>query len=107
MADVCANVDAEEQIDAEELCAGRLESLLPHHVFVDVVTLRRKLHRMPELAFQEVATAAAISTELDAIEGVEVLDFSCGGTGVLAIIEGGLAGGPTILFRADLVRHAQ
>ena len=101
-----ACVDCTEPVDAQELCGGRLEDLLPKEIFLSVVALRRMLHRTPELAFHEFATAATLRRELCSIDGVELLDFPAGGTGVLAIIEGSIAGGATILFRADMVWHA-
>jgi hypothetical protein len=36
------------------------------------------------------------------IEGVRVLERAVGGTGVIGVLRGGLPGGKTILFRADL-----
>ena len=87
----------------DELCAGRVESLIPVELFRSVIALRRKLHRNPELAFKETFTAATIRAELAEIEGVDVLQEGVGGTGVIAIIEGeDPHGGPTILFRADM-----
>ena len=53
-----------------------------------VVALRRALHGIPELAFSEFKTAETIRRELKAIDGVEVLDCTVGGTGVVAVIKG-------------------
>ena len=89
-------------IDVDELGGERLLGLLPREMFLSVVALRRKLHAFPELAFQEHTTAKTLRDELSQIDGVELLDFSAGGTGVLALIEGAIGGGPTVLFRADM-----
>jgi amidohydrolase len=61
--------------------------------------LRRRLHRRPELAFAEHATAALIADELTALS----LDFRAevAGTGVIARLAGDRPG-PTLLLRADL-----
>lgn len=70
-------------------------------LFDEVVSIRRKFHRLPELAFQETRTAATIRTFLGGIVGIDVLEAPAGGTGVLAVIEGGEPG-RTICFRADM-----
>ena len=79
-----------------------LASTVPRSVFEEVVQLRRRLHERPELAFQETFTASTVRERLKAIEGVRVLERASGGTGVIAVIQGGREGGKTILFRADL-----
>ena len=79
---------------------ARLDS--PSLGFEEVVQLRRRLHERPELAFQETFTASTVRERLKAIEGVRVLERASGGTGVIAVIQGGREGGKTILFRADL-----
>jgi amidohydrolase len=81
-----------------DLCGG-LEPI-SLDVFRDVVALRRELHCNPELANKEHETASKIREALSKFDGVELL-FSAGGTGVLALIEGG-APGRTLLFRADM-----
>jgi amidohydrolase len=65
----------------------------------DVVALRRRLHQHPELAFEEVQTAATLAARMRAI-GLAVHE-RIGGTGVLAVLEGTRAG-PTLLVRADM-----
>ncbi len=54
---------------------------------------------MPELAFEETATAAAIAADLRAT-GLEVRE-GIGRTGLTATLEGA-GGGPTLLVRADI-----
>ena len=103
MSELCQPTDAE----LHALCASatgpsHLESLIPLANYRDIVALRRKLHEFPELANREHGTAATLRDELTAIDGVELLGFAAGGTGVLALIEGATTDGRTILFRADM-----
>jgi hypothetical protein len=79
-----------------------LGHVLSKDMFKEMVLLRRKLHERPELAFQEVFTSQTVREELGAVEGITVLERGVGGTGVLGVIKGELAGGKTIMFRADL-----
>ncbi|HJS31948.1 MAG TPA: M20 family metallopeptidase [Alphaproteobacteria bacterium] len=65
----------------------------------EVVALRRELHQHPELAFEEVWTAATLAARMRSI-GLGV-DEGIGGTGVLAVLEGA-ASGKTLLVRADM-----
>lgn len=65
----------------------------------DIVALRRELHRYPELAFEEVWTAATLARRMRAL-GLDVHD-GLGGTGVLAVLEGARPG-RTLLVRADI-----
>ena len=64
-----------------------------------LVSTRRRFHAMPELSFQENATAAAIALELQAL-GLEV-KTGIGKTGLTAAIEGA-SKGPTLMIRADI-----
>ena len=118
-----------EGIDAEvyEHGAKLLGHIIPPELFNEIVALRRKLHEMPEVAFEERRTAAVVREQLGLIEGVRVLATPAGGTGVIAVIKGrlrtfdrdsmgvayqifkikilvgGVDGtGKTILFRTDL-----
>eukprot|EP00928_Gymnodinium_smaydae_P027929 TRINITY_DN21440_c0_g1_i1.p1 TRINITY_DN21440_c0_g1~~TRINITY_DN21440_c0_g1_i1.p1 ORF type:complete len:566 (+),score=70.16 TRINITY_DN21440_c0_g1_i1:100-1698(+) len=71
--------------------------------FREMVALRRQLHEIPELAFNEVKTAAVVREELKKIAGITVIEDSVGGTGVVALLRGTAAeGGKTVLFRADM-----
>ena len=64
-----------------------------------VITLRRELHRHPELAFEEFWTARTLARHLrDA--GLAVQD-GIAGTGVLAVLDGSRPG-RTLLVRADI-----
>jgi amidohydrolase len=64
-----------------------------------LIELRRQLHQQPELAFEEVWTAATLAARMRAIGlGVEE---GIGGTGVLAVLEGAHPG-KTLLVRADI-----
>ncbi len=71
-----------------------INELIPY-----LVSTRRRYHAMPELSFQENATAAAIASELQAL-GLEV-KTGIGKTGLTATIEGA-ADGPTLMVRADI-----
>ena len=65
----------------------------------EIVALRRRIHQIPEVAWQEHETAALVKSELDRL-GIPYR--SCGGeTGILAEIRGGKEG-KTILLRADM-----
>ena len=64
-----------------------------------LIALRRELHRYPELAFEEVRTAATLAGRLRAL-GLEVQE-GMGGTGVLAVLEGARPG-RTLLIRSDM-----
>ncbi|MEM1042726.1 MAG: M20 family metallopeptidase [Bacteroidota bacterium] len=69
-------------------------------LFDEVVDLRRRVHRNPELAFEEYETAALVAETLGALDGVTV-QTGVAKTGVVATIEGGQLG-PTLALRADL-----
>jgi len=64
----------------------------------DLVRLYQDLHAHPELAFQEVRTAAAVASALTA-RGFEVTS-GVGGTGVVGVLRNGP--GPVVLVRAEL-----
>jgi amidohydrolase len=64
-----------------------------------LVALRRALHQHPELAFEEVRTAATLAGRLRAL-GLPVQE-GIAGTGVLAVLDG-TRPGPTLLLRADM-----
>ena len=91
-------------------------SLLPAHAELDVINLKKaietslasdypkldalykELHAHPELAFQEVKTAARLAAEMRAL-GFEVTE-KVGKTGLVAIYKNG--DGPTIMVRTEL-----
>jgi amidohydrolase len=68
-----------------------------------LVRTRRDLHAHPELGFQETRTSGVVRERLDELG----IPYRAGlaGTGVAALLEGGLApagDGPTLLLRADM-----
>lgn len=65
---------------------------------LDLIAIRRDLHRHPETAFEEHRTAGVVEAHLRAL-GLQTR--RCAGTGVIAEIEGA-APGPTIALRADM-----
>src|SRR3989442_15912071 len=91
-------------------------SLLPAYAELDVINLKKaietsiandypkldglykELHAHPELAFQEVKTAARLAAEMRAL-GFEVTE-NVGKTGLVAIYKNG--DGPTIMVRTEL-----
>lgn len=64
----------------------------------ELIEIRRDLHRHPELAFQELRTAAVVARGLEEL-GLSVRT-GIGRTGVVAEISSGT--GPTIALRADM-----
>ncbi len=64
-----------------------------------IIELRRKVHRYPELAYHEVATARLVAKELGAV-GIEVRT-KVGGTGVLGMLKGARPG-KVVGLRADM-----
>ena len=77
-----------------EIISESITDLKPY-----LVSTRRKFHSMPELAFRETATAAAIAAELRAM-GLE-LRTGIGKTGLTATVQGA-SDGPTLVIRADI-----
>lgn len=69
-------------------------------VISDIVEMRHRLHRIPELAGEEQETSALIRRELAAIDGIEVLNPLCG-TDVVALLHGAHPG-RTVGLRADI-----
>ena len=66
----------------------------------NLTTLRRTLHRRPELSGYEVETARTITDALHALAPTQVIT-GLGGHGVAAVFDSG-SPGPTVLFRAEL-----
>jgi amidohydrolase len=64
-----------------------------------IIAWRRHLHANPELSFREYNTAAYVETMLGEM-GIRSQRMA--GTGVTAVIEGGISGGKTIALRADM-----
>jgi hippurate hydrolase len=70
-----------------------------HDLLPDVIEVRRRLHRVPEVGLHLPLTQAIVATELRAI-GLEPR-FGVSTTSITAIIEGARPG-PAILLRADM-----
>ena len=68
--------------------------------FLDPVELWKDLHTMPELAMQEVKTAAYVAKTLQNL-GIETQTQLGGTTGVMGIIRG-TEPGPVVMLRADM-----
>lgn len=68
--------------------------------FLDPVELWKDLHAMPELAMQEVKTAAYVAKTLQNL-GIETQTQLGGTTGVMGIIRG-TEPGPVVMLRADM-----
>nr|WP_250810495.1 amidohydrolase [Neorhizobium tomejilense] len=67
---------------------------------IELTAWRRKLHSMPEISSEEIATAAEVQGFLaDTVPDRVVTGL--GGTGVAVVYDSGLPG-PTVLFRAEL-----
>jgi len=67
---------------------------------IELTAWRRKLHAMPEVSGEEVATAAEVQGFLADTKPDRIVT-GLGGTGVAVVYDSGLAG-PTVLFRAEL-----
>jgi len=66
--------------------------------YPDLQTLYQDIHRNPELAFQEVQTAATLAARLKAL-GYEVTT-GVGRTGIVGVLRNGT--GPTVMLRTEL-----
>lgn len=78
--------------------AGFTDLTVPTDVSARMVAIRRDLHRHPELAGNEIRTAAAVATELTALG---LVPRQVAGTGIVADLPG-LSAGPLVALRADL-----
>ena len=67
--------------------------------FAEIVRLRRSIHRHPELAGQEHATARLVHETLSALQ--LPVQTGLASTGLMATLTGGRPG-PTVLLRADM-----
>jgi len=66
----------------------------------DLVRVRRRLHRLPELSMVEHETAAFVAGRLGELD-LESVRTGVGKTGVLGVLRGGRPG-PVTLLRADM-----
>src|SRR5712671_5280366 len=67
-------------------------------IYPDIEALYIDLHRNPELAFQEVETAAKLAARVRSL-GYEVTT-GVGRTGIVAVLKNGT--GPTVMLRTEL-----
>ena len=74
--------------------------MLTNSDLMELTSFRRDLHRHPELSGEEAETARAIVAVLKPLNPTRVLT-GLGGHGLAAVFDSG-AGGPTVLFRAEL-----
>lgn len=65
----------------------------------ELIHWRRKIHKNPELSFEEHDTSSFVEDKLKEIKGMEV-EAGIAGTGVLGTLSSG--SGPTIAVRADM-----
>ncbi len=65
----------------------------------EIVEIRRKLHRDPELSFKEYRTTDFIKQTLSRL-GIEIVDWG-GETGVVGLLKG-VTPGPVVALRADI-----
>ena len=79
--------------------AQRLAPLLP-----GLRSLRHRLHRSPEIAFEEYNTASAVAGWLWGEAGLTPMAQGVGGTGLIFRVEGSGAGSaaPSVLLRSEL-----
>ncbi|AXV15695.1 amidohydrolase [Neorhizobium sp. SOG26] len=73
---------------------------LTNQDMIELTAWRRKLHSMPEVSREEVATAAEVQAFLAPTNPDQVIS-GLGGTGVAAVYDSGKPG-PTVLFRSEL-----
>lgn len=78
--------------------AERIDTVLQERE-ADLIEVRRDLHSHPELAGEEVRTAAVIARRLESL-GLEVRT-GVGGHGVVGVLRGELPG-PVVAYRADM-----
>lgn len=71
------------------------------NMFDELVELRRSLHRIPEVGFKEYNTSKFIQRYLKDELNIPFKAGLAGGTGIVAMIEGGQPG-PTIAVRTDM-----
>ncbi len=90
-------------MDAQESYLGRhpaVTSLRNWHG--DLVAIRRRLHRNPELGFEEHFTGDLVASELERY-GVDEIHRGIGRTGIVAVVRGhGDSSGRRIGLRADM-----
>ncbi len=93
---LCLALPAHAELDVPALKSAIEASVESNYDHLDA--LYRDIHAHPELAFQEVKTAAKLAAEMRAL-GFEVTE-QVGKTGLVAIYKNG--SGPTIMVRTEL-----
>jgi metal-dependent amidase/aminoacylase/carboxypeptidase family protein len=93
---LCVPLSAHAEIDVNALKSAISVSLERDYPGLDA--LYKDLHAHPEIAFQEVKTAAKLAAEMRAL-GFDVTE-KVGKTGLVAIYKNG--DGPTIMVRTEL-----
>ena len=78
-----------------------VNSILSSDFFTWMQTVRRTLHRQPELAYKEEQTASLIGDELDKL-GIPYQQGLAGGTGICAEIGANNGSAPCVALRADM-----
>lgn len=68
----------------------------------ELTEIRHELHQYPELGVDLPKTHEIISRELKKIPGLQVQEHKAGGSGIVAVMEGGKGKGKTVLLRADI-----
>ncbi len=82
--------------EPREIVNATVMKVLPH-----AIQARHHLHRHPELSFHEEHTARFIAEKLGDI-GVDSLQTSVGGNGIIATVIGKNGSGPILALRADM-----
>jgi hippurate hydrolase len=77
----------------------KISDLIPEELWSQLLTLRRDLHRHPELSHEENRTAVRLE---EALAGFGIESRRVAGTGVVAKIPGTGEGRPTIAVRGDI-----
>ncbi|MBI4421362.1 MAG: hypothetical protein HY560_11105, partial [Gemmatimonadetes bacterium] len=79
---------------------GRVNGLFPPPLRERLVTLRRDLHRHPELSMKEERTALRLYDELATLQPASLRRIA--GTGVVARFKGKDSGAPVVAVRGDI-----
>src|ERR1044071_1724025 len=82
------------------MTSDRINALFPDHVRNRLLTLRRDLHRHPELSLKEEKTARRLEAELATLKPASIDRVA--GTGVVARFKGKDPGAPTVAVRGDI-----
>ena len=83
----------------KDVAISKISKVVPEAVFSRMITLRRDLHKHPELSWEEEWTSARIRRELDALG---VAHRVVAGHGIIADIEGVDPRAPKIALPADM-----